>query len=159
MDALVIIQCRYNSRRLPGKALLPLAGTTVLEFLIRRLKWGLREKGWQIVLATTRRQDDDAVARVGAAGGLEVVRGATDVVLGRFCQCLEACPGARGVVRVTADNPLTCPRSIIDAVENLLQTGADYVNCAGFPCGATRVSAGLAGSNLGRIMNDVYQKC
>ena len=95
-DTLIVIQCRFNSRRLPGKALMPMAGTSMLGFLIRRLQWGLKETGWNIMLATTLRQDDDAVAEAGSELGLQVFRGEEDDVLARFGRCMEgsgpSCP-------------------------------------------------------------------
>lgn len=136
-NVLVIIQCRYNSRRLPGKALLPLAGTTMLSFLIRRLQWGLEDTGWKIVLATTERRDDDPVARTGQKQGLDVVRGAVDDVLSRFALCMDSCPDTKALVRVTADNPLTCPAAIRETVQALLQNKADYSLCQEFPIGTT----------------------
>jgi len=50
---LVVIQCRYNSTRLPGKAMMLLGGIPMLSFLLKRLKAGLPEERFKIILATT----------------------------------------------------------------------------------------------------------
>lgn len=132
--ALVVVQCRCESRRLPAKALYPLAGIPLLAFLLRRLRTGLGEEDFRIVLATTRRPADDALAVWGDREGVAVLRGAEDDVLGRFAQCLARFPSPL-VVRVTADNPLTCPQALRGAVRAARRSGADYVQCLNLPHG------------------------
>lgn len=130
---LVVVQCRYNSSRLAGKALYPLAGVPMLAYLLRRLLAGALEAS--LCLATTTRPDDDAVAAWGQALGVAVVRGASEDVLGRYVQCLDRFQ-PRGVIRVTADNPFTSLELVRLALEGL-QNGADYVDAVtGSPCGA-----------------------
>jgi spore coat polysaccharide biosynthesis protein SpsF len=124
-DILVVVQCRFASARLPGKALLPLAGTPMLVFLLRRLKAaGLAAR---LVLATTQAPQDDPVAAWGLSEGLDVVRGETDDVLARFLRCLRLFPAA-GAVRVTADNPLTDTRAVAATIQALRSGQWDYVN-------------------------------
>jgi len=135
-DVLVVVQCRFGSTRLPGKALLPLAGTTMLGFLLRRLSAGLDPAWFRLVTATTLRGDDDQVAAEAARHGVAVVRGETDDLVARFVRCLQAYP-ASVVVRVTADNPLTSPRSITEMVDLMRCLKADYARCQGFPLGAS----------------------
>lgn len=134
-DPLIVIQCRYGSSRLPGKALYPLAGTPMLAFLIRRLAWGLAETPHRLVVATTTHRQDDAVAAWAAQEGAEVFRGPEDDVLGRYLGCLERFP-AQTVVRVTADNPLTCPGLIIRSLDRAGAEGADYFYFQATPFGA-----------------------
>lgn len=134
-QCLVVVQGRFGSARLPGKILYPLDGVPLLSFLLRRLKASLPEEDYRLVLATTRKKVDDAVAGWGASERVEVVRGEEEDVLGRYIQCLELFP-ARSVVRVTADNPLTCPAMLRLAVELLLNQGADYVMPRNLPYGA-----------------------
>jgi len=101
-----IIQCRFNSSRLPGKALYPLAGIPMLVFLIRRLKQA--DLPGTLVLATTKRRDDDIIAVWGQMEDVPVVRGSDEDVLSRYLKCLALYP-SRFVIRITADNPLTDP--------------------------------------------------
>ncbi|WP_147819488.1 cytidylyltransferase domain-containing protein [Salidesulfovibrio onnuriiensis] len=133
---LVVVQCRYNSTRLPGKALLPFGPTTMLGFLLRRLQVGLDRGGFKLVVATTMLPDDDKVAAEAVKNGAAVVRGSVDDVLARYVRCLEQYPSEL-IVRVTADNPFTCPRSIEAMVSLLRQSGADYARCTGYALGAT----------------------
>ena len=61
-----------------------------------------------VVLATTVRREDDALADLAKDAGIACVRGAVDDVLDRFRAALAAHP-ADAVVRVTADCPLLDP--------------------------------------------------
>lgn len=131
---LVVIQCRFSSNRLPGKALYPLADVPMLPFLIRRLLHTLPAQ-YKVALATTDLPADSIIAAWGENEGVQVVRGPEDDVLTRYMQCLKVLP-ADVVVRVTADNPLTCPYSLIKAVEELLAAECDYLLHEGLPYGA-----------------------
>ncbi len=131
---LVIIQCRFNSQRLHGKALLPLAGIPMLIFLLRRLKAGLSEEKYQIVLATTTRQSDDITAAWGKQEGVEVIRGPENDVLSRYLLCVDNFD-SQVVIRVTADNPFTCPVMLDNLVNAMKKTRADYGYCKDIPFG------------------------
>lgn len=107
-----ITQARMNSTRLPGKVLLPAAGQSLLGHHLERLQRSRLLD--QVVVATTARTEDDAVAREAAAHGVAVFRGAETDVLDRFVQAGRA-HGADIVVRVTADCPLIDP-DLVDRV-------------------------------------------
>ena len=124
MQTLVVIQARLASTRLPGKALLPLAGMPMLGFLLERLR-GLSGR---FCLATTWRPEDLALASLARDLGVEAVQGEEDDVLARFLRCLDRFP-AQAVARVTADNPLTCPE-LVEAALRLVLDGAEH---AGLP--------------------------
>lgn len=135
MQTLVVIQSRFNSSRLPGKALWPLAGLPLLAFLIRRLKAGLPASEYRLVLATTDLAADDILAAWAEAEGIAVVRGDEQDLVRRFNACLKQFP-ADFVVRVTADNPLTCPQTLKQLVASARQHRADYAYCPNLPVGA-----------------------
>ena len=134
-NTLVVIQCRFGSTRLPGKILYPLCGVPMVVFLLRRLKNGLTSKGFQLVLATTHNKEDDPVAKWSEQEGVPVVRGEEDNVLKRYVQCLEQFP-TKSVIRVTGDNPLTCPQIIKDLVAKQNQCNAAYIGIEDFPYGS-----------------------
>ena len=152
--ALVVVQCRSESRRLPAKALYPVAGVPLLAFLLRRLRSGLDENDFRVVLATTRRLADDTVAAWGEREGVAVVRGEANDVLARFVRCLLRFPSPLAV-RVTADNPLTCPWALRRAVRAARRSGADYVQCRNMPHG-TAVDVFSAGV-LMRLADEARQ--
>jgi spore coat polysaccharide biosynthesis protein SpsF len=119
----ILLQARFASNRLPGKALEPVGGRSLLEQCLLRLIAG---ESAPVILATTRREDDDMVAAVGAAVGVRVFRGATDNVLDRFVRCAEQ-ERLDVVIRATGDNPavdIEAPGRLLDAMR---RTGADYV--------------------------------
>jgi spore coat polysaccharide biosynthesis protein SpsF len=131
---LVVVQCRYNSARLQGKALYPISGIPLLVFLLRRLRSGLSEKIYRLVLATTELERDNVIAAWGSKEGVAVFRGSEDDVLGRYAKCIESHP-AEAVVRVTADNPLTCPEVIKRLAQEMERGDADYIQIDRLPYG------------------------
>lgn len=147
METLVVIQARSASTRLPGKALLPLAGRPMLGFLLERL----RGVAGRLCLATTDRPGDAALADLAASLGVAAVRGEEDDVLARYLRALDAHP-AHAVVRVTGDNPLTCP-GLVDEAARLVREGADY---AGIPADAPKGLAvdAFSAAALRRVARD-----
>jgi spore coat polysaccharide biosynthesis protein SpsF len=97
----IILQARLGSSRLPRKALAAIAGQTILEHCLRRLMFaGVAP----VVLATTDRPEDQALAAVAQDLGAFVFRGDADDVLGRFVAAAEAFDFDH-IVRATGDNP------------------------------------------------------
>lgn len=118
-----VVQARMGSSRLPGKALLPLAGKPVIWHVAERLKRSQRLD--RIVLATTTAGADDPLADYASALGLTVVRGSERNVLARFVQAAEL-TRADVVVRVTGDCPLVDPW-LVDYLVDALPETAGYV--------------------------------
>lgn len=132
VNAAVILQARMASRRLPGKAMAPLGGRTILAQCLGRLQQG---SAAPVVLATTDRPEDDQLAEEAARLDIRTFRGPSDDVLARFIQVAEALK-VDWVVRATADNPAVD----MDAPERMLRlvasTGADHASEADLPYGA-----------------------
>jgi spore coat polysaccharide biosynthesis protein SpsF len=133
----VILQARLDSRRLPGKSLLPLGGRPlvfrVMEALTR-LKADLR------VLACP----EDCAPVFGPLAeeaGFELVPGPKEDVLARYCVAVRKF-GTDRVIRATGDNPFV----FIDAAETINREacglGADYACYAGIPHGSGVESVG-----------------
>jgi spore coat polysaccharide biosynthesis protein SpsF (cytidylyltransferase family) len=103
---IAVVQARLGSTRLPGKALLDLAGRPMLTHVLARAAAvpGIE----QVVLATTVSSEDAALADLARAAGIACVRGSVDDVLDRFHAALAAHP-ADALVRITADCPLLDP--------------------------------------------------
>ncbi len=122
-QAIILLQARMGSTRLPGKSLAPIGVRPLVAHCVARLLVGAAAP---VMLATTDQPEDDALVYAVAPYGVPVFRGpATDVLL-RFVQAARSV-GARYIVRATADNPLTD----IDAPERMLrvlrESGADHV--------------------------------
>jgi spore coat polysaccharide biosynthesis protein SpsF len=122
-----VVQARLGSTRLPGKALEQIAGRPMLAHVLTRASAvrGVDE----IVLATTVRSEDDALADLARRLGIACTRGSVDDVLDRFHSTLLSHP-ADVVVRLTGDCALLDPRVVqlvLDAYVRSAST-ADYVS-------------------------------
>jgi spore coat polysaccharide biosynthesis protein SpsF len=128
----VILQARYNSTRLPGKALEVVAGRTILEHCLRRLiKAGVA----RVVLATTWEPEDDVLAVMARRLGVGVYRGESADVLARFANAARFF-ALDPVLRATGDNPAVDVQAPGRVLAALRTAGADYVMESGLPCGA-----------------------
>jgi spore coat polysaccharide biosynthesis protein SpsF len=125
----IVLQARFGSTRLPGKALATLGGISLLERCLRRL---LLSRVGRVVLATTDLEEDDPLASVAMRMGVAVYRGSADDVLERYLAAAKQF-GLDTMIRATGDNPAVdyaAPRRILRALEN-----ADYACELGLPYG------------------------
>lgn len=125
MNAIAVVQARMGSTRLPGKVLLPLAGTTVLGCVVERLSRCGSLNG--IVIATSELAQDDPVVAEAERLRVPSIRGDADDVLARYCVAARS-SGADPVVRITSDCPLIDPE-IVDAIVAAFGQGeCDYAS-------------------------------
>jgi spore coat polysaccharide biosynthesis protein SpsF len=129
--AVVVLQARMGSARLPGKAMARLAGTTVVGRCLDRLLAG---RTAPVVLATTTSREDDVLAQEATERGVPSVRGPVDDVLKRFVMVVSSL-GARYVVRATGDNPAVDMDAPARVLRILDESGSDYVTECGLPYG------------------------
>jgi len=109
---IAVIQARMSSTRLPGKVLLDLDGSPVVDHVVRRVgRARLVDEVW---VATSTAPDDDILTDNLSSLGTPVVRGSLDDVLSRYALSSER-SNADVVVRITADCPLIDP-AVIDGV-------------------------------------------
>lgn len=123
-DAVVIVQARMGSTRLPGKVLLLIDGRPMFSYQIERLR---RVRGCEIVVATTHASADDAIVDFCRHERVACVRGSEQDVLSRYILALDTVSAAV-VVRVTSDCPLLDPALVALAIGELHQSGCDYVS-------------------------------
>ena len=122
-----IVQARMGSVRFPGKVMQSLAGKTLIEVLISRLKKAKRID--QIVVATTTENSDDPLATLLESKKISVVRGDRDDVLGRYVKAAKKTK-AGVVVRITGDCPLIDPDLVQQAISIFQANEVDYLaNC------------------------------
>jgi spore coat polysaccharide biosynthesis protein SpsF len=110
----VLVQARMGSTRLPGKALADICGRTMLERVVLRASRATRPD--EVVVATTTRPEDDAVAAEATRLGVPAFRGEPEDVLDRFTRAAEQL-SADVVVRVTADCPFLDPGVLDDVTD------------------------------------------
>jgi spore coat polysaccharide biosynthesis protein SpsF (cytidylyltransferase family) len=121
----VLIQARMSSTRLPGKVLLPLGGSTVLENVFERSQKAKLVN--EVVLVTSNDKSDDPIEKLCEAKGFKCYRGSLNDVLDRYYQAAKLF-NASTVVRITGDCPLIDPH-IIDRVIRKFNSGKyDYVS-------------------------------
>lgn len=118
----VVIQSRLNSTRLPGKAMLELAGMPLIELVARRAA----RAGHDVVVATSTQRGDDRIARCVGRCGIRVVRGSLGDVLGRFGEASADLRPDDQVVRLTGDNPVVDADLVDELLEAIERSGHRY---------------------------------
>jgi spore coat polysaccharide biosynthesis protein SpsF len=126
----VVMQARMGSTRLPGKSLLPLGGSTLVEQAMARLALVPADVR---VLAT---DEASAAALEPAArrGGFELLVGPAEDVLARYCLAIRRF-GIDLVVRATGDNPLVSQELASLLLERRAAHPSDYAGFLGMPLG------------------------
>lgn len=119
-----IIQARMGATRLPGKVLAEIAGRPMLWHVVNRVR--IARSVDKVVVATSNRSSDDAVAEFCVQNDIEFFRGSETDVLDRFYQTAKHF-NADVVVRITADCPLIDPQVVDIVVSTYLEGGYDYV--------------------------------
>jgi len=122
----VILQARIASTRLPGKVLLPFGGTTLLGWIVRRLK----ELPWPIVVATSTEPQDSAIEEHCSRDGVMSFRGSELDVLDRYYHCMIM-RGFTDVIRLTGDNPFPDVQEIVNLVSLHCAGRFDYSHSFG----------------------------
>lgn len=127
MTVRAILQSRLSSSRLPGKALLTIAGLPMVVLAARRVS----RSGTEVVIATSSEAEDDLIARVGESYGVPVVRGSLEDPLSRFVLACEDLADGDVVVRLTADNVVPDAGLLDELVDAMHAAGASYVRVGG----------------------------
>ena len=122
---IIILQARMKSTRLPGKVLADLNGISMLEYQINRLKKCKNNE--RIVIATTKDNSDDEIAKLGKKIGIKVYRGEEDDVLKRYADVANDI-NEDVIIRITGDCPLIDPLVVDQVVDLFYHSVADYVS-------------------------------
>jgi len=118
----VVIQSRLSSSRLPGKALLTIAGMPLVELVARRAS----RSGHEVVVATSEEQDDGRIAEHLRSVGVPVLRGPLDDVLGRYVLATADLDPTDRVVRLTGDNPVADADLVDELLAAVAESGHAY---------------------------------
>jgi 3-deoxy-manno-octulosonate cytidylyltransferase (CMP-KDO synthetase) len=108
-----IIPARFASTRLPGKALIDIAGKPMVCWVAERARAARNVD--RVIVAT----DSDEIARVVRANGIEVAMTSAQHTSGtdRVAEVAAAIPEAQIIVNVQGDEPLISPQTIEKAVD------------------------------------------
>ena len=98
----IVVASRFDSSRLPGKAMFNFAGHSLIGFVLSRLKTSLLSD--VLILATSDQVIDDVVASEAKKYGVKVYRGSLNDVLGRYSGAAREFQ-LDTVIRLTGDNP------------------------------------------------------
>ncbi len=115
-----------DSKRLPGKVLLPILGKPVLWHIYNRLKFS--KKIDEICISTSNRQVDEPIIESAKLHGIKFYRGSAENLVSRHLGAAKAFD-ADVIIRVTADDPLIDPE-IIDQLISLYEKNpsADFIS-------------------------------
>lgn len=117
MKTILIIQARMGSTRLPGKILLPLGKSTVLEYVVDRCRKDARLA--DVVVATSTLEHDEPIREWCRQRHVTCFSGSEDDVLSRYYDCASSY-SPNYVIRVTSDCPFidySLIAKLIDAME------------------------------------------
>lgn len=131
----VIVQCRLSSTRLPGKALLPLGGKTILEWTLASMKKVEASKYFLAVDEQSRKE----LEPIAKECGWDFYAGSQSDVLDRFCNVVKISK-ADVVLRATADNPFLFYEAAQKLVDEYFfrekNSPVDYITFSGLPHGS-----------------------
>lgn len=128
-----IIQARMGSSRLPGKILMKLEGTPILEHIVRRLNQVKNIN--TIIVATSDKATDDEVEKFCMSIGVPCVRGSEENVLQRFGKVSELFP-ADIYIRATSDNPMIDINLISNMISYFKNKQLTYTCYKNYPIGS-----------------------
>lgn len=120
-----IVQARFNSKRFPGKVMLPVVNKPLLQHQLERLKKSNEIN--DLILATTIKKDDNQLCKVANLLKVKVFRGDEKNVLKRYYDCAKNNKSSI-IVRVTADCPLIDVKYIDKLIKIFLKKNYDYLS-------------------------------
>lgn len=130
-----LVPVRLASERLPGKALLPIAGRPTITHLLERLfacRYLIPE---HVVVCTTEEESDDALVPVVESTGARVFRGSRDDIIDRFYRAVQVFD-FDAVIQADGDDPCTDTMYMNLCMERLLaDESVDIVVAEGLPLG------------------------
>ncbi len=129
-ESAVFLQVRLTSSRLPGKALLPLAGKPVIVHVMEAMRAVDTDQHWLV----TDEGSAPRLERLAGECGYSLYAGDPENVLRRFCDAAQHA-AVDTIVRVTGDNPLTSRDLSERSLRLMRDSGADYAGITGTPLG------------------------
>lgn len=127
----IFITARLKSKRLPFKAINPILGKPMIEWMIERLK---RCNIDPIVMMTSTNTQDDPLVKIAKKNKIDYFRGSEDDVLLRMRDCARKF-NVDLVISVTADDPLKEPIFIKKMVRRYIDRKFDFCRIEGLPNG------------------------
>jgi glutamate-1-semialdehyde 2,1-aminomutase len=123
MKVIAVVQARMGSVRLPGKVLMPIAGVTAIDLLLKRL--GNAKTLDEVIVATSSSQQDDVLAKHLKDKAISFFRGDENDVLSRFVE-INSLNQPDVIVRLTGDCPFVDPILVDSVVRQLTAQASEY---------------------------------
>ena len=120
-----IIQARVNSKRLPGKVLMPVLKKSLLQHQLERLK--RLKKLDDLIVATTKHKLDDTIMNIVKKLKVKTFRGEEANVLKRYYDCAKINKSSI-IIRLTADCPLIDVKYVDHLLQIFLKNKYDYLS-------------------------------
>ena len=118
----VILEARTQSKRLKNKIFKKLGKYYMLEFLINRLKKGLK---YNIIVATSKNKKDIRIEKFCKKKKIKFFRGKENDLIHRVINCAEYF-GVDIIISLTSDNPLVEPKMIKKMIKIFNKDKLDY---------------------------------
>jgi len=120
---ILIIQARMNSVRFPNKVISDLSGSPLIERILQRVK--KVKKIGKIIIATTKRREDDILVKIAKLNKVEVFRGSENDLVDRYYQAVKG-KNVGHILRLPADNPIPDPSEYNRLINYHLKTDNDF---------------------------------
>ena len=119
----LIIQARTGSTRFPKKVLAKINGITLIEQIINRVKRA--KKIDEIVLATTKKKEDNILCKIAKKKGISFFRGSENDLVDRYYNAAIHFE-AKFILRLPADNPIPEPKEYDRLIRYHLKSKNDF---------------------------------
>ena len=120
---IALISARYNSRRLPGKALISYNKKNAIDRIIENLKNSKYIN--KIIVATSNHKSDDKIIRYCKKRGYNYSKGSRFNLFKRFIDAAQKY-SPKIIVRVTGDNPFTSYEITDFMIKKHIKKKADF---------------------------------
>ena len=153
----IIIQSRYSSTRLHGKALLNIHGKPMLLRQVERLK---RIVTQEIVIATSKDNNDKKIIEFCKKNKINFYSGSLNNVAQRLYECCKVY-NLDYLIRIGGDDPLIDPNCCLSLIKENEKNNHDFIYASsrkGWPygCAAELISTNALGNLLERTTNRLY---
>ncbi|WKK79845.2 cytidylyltransferase domain-containing protein [Marivirga arenosa] len=121
----IIVICRFNSSRLPGKILREIEGKPLLAYILERLNQSKYNEN--IVVATSNQSTDDPIVDYCKNNKITYFRADLNNVSKRFADCMSHFNFDYGI-RINGDNIFTDANLVDQAIDIILSQKLDFVS-------------------------------
>ena len=112
-----------NSERFPNKVVSDLSGSPLIERILQRVK--KVKKIGKIIVATTKKKEDDILVKIAKSNKVEVFRGSENDLVDRYYQAIRG-KNVSHILRLPADNPIPDPTEYNRLINYHLKTNNDF---------------------------------